>query len=378
MFLRRLSIRNFRNIRSVSLDDLATVNILYGENGSGKTSVLEAMNVLGLGRPFRRGAFRPVIREREDKMTVYGEMLEDTSNGGRPLSIGIERSRRGGSQIRIGAEANAKAGDLVDYLPLQVIGAQVFKLLEGGPVARREFMDWGVFHVEPQFRHDWRRFKRALTQRNIALRKDGVTAEELEPWSRECADASTAIDGQRRRWRQVFAPIFAPIVRELLRDDVGEVDLDYQSGWDPQTPLLEDYQRDWRRDVGRGHTRLGAHRADLGINVNGRPALEALSRGQQKLLTAALRLAQGALLRDQIGKCCLFLVDDLPAELDRERRRRFCGALERDGHQVFVSCIEEDGLSKLWANSSPRMFHVKQGHVMAVDRAAAAPIIRLA
>ena len=214
-------------------------------------------------------------------MTIFGEIAEDSpeSKDAQPLSVGVERSRRGECRIRIGSNANAKAGELVDYLPLQVIGAQVFQLLEGGPVARREFMDWGVFHVEPQFRHCWRRFRRALAQRNIALRKPGLSESELEPWSRQMAEAAGEINDMRRNWHQIFVPIFERIAAKLLEDDVEEIRLDYQCGWDVDIPLLEDYRRHWRRDQARGYTQRGAHRADLSVSVGGRQALNVLSRG---------------------------------------------------------------------------------------------------
>ena len=147
--LRKIKIHHVRNLKEVSLDDLGQVNVFYGRNGSGKTSVLEAIHLLGIARSFRGNSIRTLISHGESHCTVFGELFKPASGGVVPL--GVQREVSGELQIKIGGSPARGVAQLVEQFPLQVITTDSFDLLTGAPAGRRQFLDWGVFHVEHRF-----------------------------------------------------------------------------------------------------------------------------------------------------------------------------------------------------------------------------------
>jgi DNA replication and repair protein RecF len=358
MPIQQIQIQGIRNLGQITLDDCATINVLTGLNGSGKTSLLEAIYLLGHGRSFRSARLNPVINHLESRCVVYGKIRQPN---GELATAGISRSRGDIQTFKVNGMPATAASQLAEILPLQLIHAESFSLLEGGPKVRRQFLDWGVFHVEPSFLQLWRRTQKALKHRNALLRHGRINRSEMAPWEVELASCAEKIDVLRSRYINGLVPLFQAALEKLVTLDA--VTLGYKRGW-PDGSLQQSLLRDAGRDAQQGVTHSGPHRADLDIRVNGRPADEVLSRGQEKLLACALRLAQGALLHKITGKTCVYLVDDLPAELDVSKRQALCKELTRINSQVFVTATDAQSLEGCWSDSrSLRWFHVEHGHI---------------
>jgi DNA replication and repair protein RecF len=362
MSLVRLEITAVRNLRAVSLPGLEQTNILYGDNGSGKTSVLESIFLLGMARSFRSNQIKSIITHGSDRCTVFGEVAQ-ASGSIQPL--GVSRDLLGGLQAKIGGENLRSTSELAEQLPLQVINADSFNLLLGSPGHRRQFLDWGVFHVEHQFHGIWQRFQKALKQRNSLLRHAKITDEELSPWDRELSYAGEAVDEQRARYFAELDPLFQSLVPRLSPDLQG-VELRYRRGWDKKASLQDSLNGSAKADREQGFTHVGPQRADVKVSFEGYPASEILSRGQQKLVVCALKLAQGQLMSQRKGRSCLYLVDDLPAELDRKHSRRVAEMLVELETQVYVTCVDIKELAGSWPEEwmgQSAMFHVERGEV---------------
>jgi|TARA_A100001391_G_scaffold204298_2_gene199472 DNA replication and repair protein RecF len=264
--------------------------------------------------------------------------------------------------MRLDGEKVERVAQLAQALPLQLINPDAFRLLEGSPSARREFLDWGVFHVKHDFFDVWRRVRRALKHRNALLRHGKMDVQALNVWDREFAHWSERLDALRMEYMQALAPLFQATLAELI--DLPELTLRYQRGWDAKRPLGDVLAAGRDSDSHMGFTQTGPQRADLRIRLGRRPAVEVLSRGQQKLVVSALKLAQGRLLEEMNGRTCVYLIDDLPAELDGEHRRLFCQLLAGLECQVFVTCVEPETLDRVWLpNTDVRMFHVEHGRL---------------
>ncbi|MBP8202984.1 MAG: DNA replication and repair protein RecF, partial [Pseudomonas sp.] len=197
MALTRFTVAAVRNLHPVTLSPSPRINILSGDNGSGKTSLLEAIHLLGLARSFRSSRLLPVIQHELDECTVFGQVA--LVQGGQS-SLGISRNRLGELHIRIDGENVRSAAQLAETLPLQLINPDSFRLLEGVPKIRRQFLDWGVFHVEPRFLPAWQRLQKALRQRNSWLRRGTLDGAAQAAWDRELCLASDEIDGYRRSY----------------------------------------------------------------------------------------------------------------------------------------------------------------------------------
>jgi DNA replication and repair protein RecF len=360
-------------LQEVRLQDLQRVNVFFGCNGSGKTSVLESIHLLGMARSFRGSSNKSQITHEEHSCTVYGKTtlshpaigIESPSPGGLPL--GVQRNRVGEAQIKIGGKLVRSVAKLAEQLPLQVITADSFSLLTGSPAARRQFLDWGVFHVEQQFFGQWQRFQRSIKQRNNLLRRGKVSDQELAVWTRDLAQTGTAINEYRKNYFQTLSPLFKEIMARLA-PTLGALELRYQQGWDRHLSYAEAMQHGLSADLEQGYTHCGPQRADIRVICGGQVAAEILSRGQQKLVVCGLKLAQGQLMARQGRGTCTYLIDDLPSELDHKHSVLVCDLLASMEAQVFITCIDHQDIQSVWPETEEvAMFHVEQGTVRHVS-----------
>lgn len=364
MTLKRLLIQNLRNLSNVDISPSPDVNLFYGENGSGKTSILEAVNLLALGRSFRSHKHKALINYQQPSFTVFGKVLGQDHF---EVPIGINRTQEGEAFFKANGVNVPSAADLAIYLPAQVINSDTFLLLEGSPKVRRQFIDWLVFHVEPNFFPAWKAIQRCLKHRNSLLRRDRIDPFELATWDQELVGLTDTIHEFRTQCMAQFQETFAELLKEFI--NIDGIALGYYRGWDKDKAYSDVLTSGFERDKRQGFTQSGSHRADLKITVNGLDAAEVLSRGQQKLLVCALKIAQGYVFTRITGRKSIYLVDDLPAELDEKHRALLVHWLDTMGTQVFITGVEREMLASSWRDKTeitPKMFHVEQGRVTEV------------
>ncbi|PWG63389.1 DNA replication/repair protein RecF [Sediminicurvatus halobius] len=350
MALIRFEVQGFRNLEPTAVEFSPGVNVIHGANAAGKTSLLEAIHFLARARSFATTRVpRLVQRGRADGLWVRGEV--DVAGSVHRLGVGWREHR---VQVRLNGGDVGALSEAAWLLPVQVINTEAQRLLTDGPPVRRSFLNWGVFHVEHRFRDDWRRYQRALRQRNAALRVGD--ARLAAAWEPELASAGEAVDGARQRFLETLNGSF----QERAAAWLGGVPMGwrYRRGWSGEQGLAEALATGRERELQQGYTLYGPHRADLRLLAEGVDAAWRLSRGQQKLAVIALRLAEVDRLLSAGGARPLVLVDDLPAELDSAHRRRVLDALFGTQAQVFVTSIERDALPSL---PEARVFHVEHG-----------------
>ena len=350
-----LRIQNLRCLDLVELELTPGINVFLGNNGAGKTSVLEAAFLLSHAQSFRSGGKETLIRRGAGELSVYAELQH--ANGyinrlGLGCADGRWSARVDGNTVSLGQLVHACA--VVCFEP------GTHALVAGGGEHRRRFLNWGLFHVEPAFLDTWRRYERALKQRNKLLRSGQATDPPLfTPWERELAEAGTAIDQQRAAYLQRLQPLLQESTSKLL-PELGSLELRYRRGWpdtaDLQLALAE--QRD--RDGARGHTTLGVHRADWSLVFEGAPLREHLSRGQEKLAALACVLAQARLYALERAEWPVVCLDDFASELDEEHQEAVVAELMTAGAQVLLSGTR---VARSLSASSSSRFHVERGQV---------------
>ncbi len=281
------------------------------------------------------------------------------------MTFGVQRTRAKSPQIKINGQAVQSLAELAGYFPMQVMNAQSFGLIEGGPSERRQFVDWGVFHVEQSYISHWQRTKKCIRQRNSMLRHGKMAQDQaLGAWDRELVAHANTVDG----YRQHYLDRLWPVVEDTLTRFPGlpTVRYRYERGWPGGQGLDEALMASREKDLQRGFTSCGPHRAEIRFTVGDKVAAEVLSRGQIKALVSVLRLSQARLLADETGRRCLFLIDDLPAELDGQHQRWLGRQLEAVGAQAFITGIGYEDIAGLWSEETAvQMFHVEHGRLVA-------------
>ncbi|MBN3200379.1 DNA replication/repair protein RecF [Pectobacterium brasiliense] len=355
MALTRLLIKDFRNIEAADLALVPGFNFLVGANGSGKTSVLEAIYTLGHGRAFRSIQAGRVIRHDQPEFILHGR-IDGTET---ERSVGLSKNRQGDSKVRIDGSDGHKVAELAQLLPIQLITPEGFTLLNGGPKFRRAFLDWGCFHNEPGFFAAWSNMKRLLRQRNAALRQVSHYGQ-LRAWDQELVPLAERISEWRAQYSAAIANDIATTCTQFLPE--FSLSFSFQRGWDKESEYAELLERQFERDRMLGYTALGPHKADFRIRASGVAVEDMLSRGQLKLLMCALRLAQGEFLTRQNGLRCLYLIDDFASELDSTRRRLLAERLKATHAQVFVSAVSAEQIEDM-VGEKGKMFRVEQGKI---------------
>jgi DNA replication and repair protein RecF len=351
MGLERIEIEAFRCLSRVALDFDPHYNLFLGPNASGKTSLLEALFFLGRGRSFRGRQLEPLIQRGREEFRLVGQVRID----GVVTVLGV-RGRVRESEYRTGGTPAGSAAELAQYFAPSIIDPELHRLLEDGPHRRRRYLDWGVFHVEPGFLPLWRRYRQALKQRNSLLHQ-GAPARELAAWDPELSTSGEQLSALRQRYVGALAQALAPITRELLG---VEVELTYAPGWGSAHGLMAALTQSADRDRRLKTTHSGPHRADIVIEVGGLPARHRISRGQQKLLVAALILAQVELHAAQRPGRTALLLDDPAAELDGDNLRRLLARVRGLPVQLFVTGLTS-GPQEL--GQPGRRFHVEHGEI---------------
>jgi DNA replication and repair protein RecF len=354
----KLGIRNVRNLAEVDIEPSLNLNIIHGKNASGKTSILESIYYLGRARSFRSNRLDRVMRKGAEEITIFGSLHNPH---GSPIPLGLERSSKK-LTIKINGEKVSTISELVSVLPIQIIHPNSHRLMEEGPKYRRQFLDWGVFHVEHDVFHVWKRFQRAMKQRNAALRgNDKGLSKGI--WDSEVIECTRLIDNHRKQYVGKLVHILPRYLGAIVGDLPLEVN--YNPGWQVNEEYADVLKKALSRDRELGYTSRGPHRADLEFKIDGIPALDFVSRGQQKILVSALMLAQAGLFTEVTGKRCVLLIDDIAAELDQEHRERLLGVISELNVQTFITVIDPSSLP-LEDLEDKKMFHVERANVQEV------------
>ena len=324
--LTKLSIQNFRNCSHAQFELASGLNLIVGDNAAGKTSLIEAIWMLATGRSFRSQKSSHLIQHGAESSTIFCETAS-SHNSDERNKIGIQKSLTN-TVLRLNGENLKSQGPIAKLLPIQLLTPESHKLLEEGPKARRQFMDWGCFHQNEMFMKHWRQYQKALKQRNHALKKR-LPQAQVQLWDEVLVENALKIDEIRQNYIQELAPYLITFCQALMPEIESEVVCQYRQGWPKSTEDLRLlFTSNYIKDSQLGHTQYGSHRADIRFKFNNQEAINTLSRGQQKLFVCALLLAQASLHEKIVNEPVIMLIDDLPAELDKVHRLKLLELLQ--------------------------------------------------
>ncbi|PID60496.1 MAG: DNA replication/repair protein RecF [Gammaproteobacteria bacterium] len=335
MHLEALDIRSFRNIDDCSIEPHPDFNLITGGNGAGKSSLLEAIQCLSTGHTFRTRKPRELISRGADSLSLIARLRQ--AHTGAEHRCGVERFRDGRVELRLDYEPVQQLAEITRLLPVKAITPDSLKLLLEGPDERRQFLDWGLFHVEPSFLSHWRQYRRALVQRNQLLR-DQAPVREIESWNEPLAISGEALNRLRMEYTErLTAAIKTRVANAGLR---FHVELHYRQGWTRERSLVDLLSENLEQHRRLRTTSDGPHRAELQVQTDGVPVRQVLSRGELKSLVYVLQLAQLGLLHEATGQHAVVLCDDLGSELDDTHLHALLAQLRSLGSQIFLASID--------------------------------------
>ena len=356
MRLIRLRVAGLRCLDEVSLALAPGLNVIVGGNGAGKSSLIEAVHLMAYGRSFRGRVRDGLVRTGQSHLEIYTEWQE----GPAVHRAGMRHSGQDW-QARLDGEPTQRLSDLCAQVAAITFEPGSHALLGGSGEQRRRFLDWGLFHVEPDFLAGWRRYTRALKQRN-ALLKSRPSGRALDPWDHEMAAAGEILTRQRQTYVAALEPGLERAAQAFL-PELGRPQLDFQPGWKQAELGLADallLARD--RDLAMGFSTTGPHRADWRLGFATLPGREALSRGQEKLAALACLMTQAEQHAHRRGGWPVICLDDLASELDRNHQRQVLEWIRACGAQVLLTGTEvPESVQSL--GFPYRLFHVEQGLV---------------
>jgi DNA replication and repair protein RecF len=350
MILSELRIHHLRNISFAQLKLNARFNFICGPNGSGKTSVLEALYLLSCGHSFRSREISPIIAHHEQALTVFAKSFDQET-------ISIKKSCSGPTQVKLNNLFCSSASQLAYALPCQIIYSDIFQIIDAGPSIRRNLLDWGLFHVKHNYFSVWKEYYKVLKHRNALLKQHSPYAHFV-PWDKQLSQLANQLHMLREDYFTQWEIEFTKVLIQL--SDI-ECTLKYFKGWDKKNSG-NDFEHilahGFEMDRQKLYTQHGAHQADIIIETHNSKAKRILSRGQQKIILISLKLAQANLLNQD----CLYLIDDLPAELDVIHQKKLIQYfLNRKGQYVITSTLNMDYLISEINNESKHCYEINDG-----------------
>lgn len=365
MLLRSLEVSHVRNLQSFRLTPHPSTNFIIGSNGSGKTSLLEAIHILSSGRSFRTPMAKKIVSHGSQELVVFGEIDIGTEH---LVKAGIRKDVEGSTLIRIDGVRHERMSDLALLLPTLALDASAFELVDGGPAERRQLLDWGLFHVEHQFHEAWKAYQVAVKQKSNLLRagNPGEAFKQIPYWNIQQAHWGNLVHQARTRYMETLQQALALTLQQYVAD--ADISVEYRAGWSTQqhASLQDCLEAHVTSEIEKQVCGYGPHRADLQIYWNGVLARDICSRGQKKLVLYAVRLAQVMTLYRLRNIAPVLLLDDIPAELDSRNLEKIARFLSDYPCQTFITAIDAAALGRGLLDHFREhcMFHVEHGQLI--------------
>lgn len=376
MLLEALRLRDFRNLECVQLTPDRRFNIITGQNGQGKTNLLEAIYLLSAVKSFRgQSTNRNLVRFGADETLLEARVRR----GGHSRRIQINISP-GGKKVALDGQSVRNLSEFFGTLNVVVFGPDDIGVLKGSPSGRRRFVDRAIFNAHPAYATESTHYEDVLQHRNALLKQSSLDRELLSVYNDQFAQWGAKILRRRIDFIEHFRPVFQPIFEAVFGAEL-EADIGYDATWmagriDAEKALSDDQylttlvaqslQRTADEERERGYTVVGPHRDDLDTTLNGRDVRAFGSQGQTRAFILAMKIAEITYLEQRYHFAPILLLDDVSSELDRQRNRHLFSFLtDRCRGQVFITTTHRDYI--LLEDEQSSLFCVDDGQVTEAD-----------
>jgi DNA replication and repair protein RecF len=350
LFLKHLSLKNYRNYERETIEFANNVNIILGENAQGKTNMMEAIYVLAMAKSHRTTNDKDLIRWDEDYAKIEGKAMK--KNGALSLELIISKK---GKKAKCNHIEQQRLSQYVGHLNIVMFAPEDLNLVKGSPQVRRRFIDMEIGQVSPVYIHDLSQYQKLLQQRNHYLKMLQTREQQdetiLDILTEQLIPLAAKITLKRYEFLLLLEKWAAPIHREIRRG-LETLQIQYRPSVDVSekielSRIIEAYSEKFatikEREIQRGMTLAGPHRDDISFSVNGKDVQTFGSQGQQRTTALSVKLAEIELIFSEIGDYPILLLDDVLSELDDFRQTHLLDTI-RQKVQTFVTTTSIDGI----------------------------------
>lgn len=352
MFLTKLSLNHFRCYQSLEQTFTQPTTIIDGDNGRGKTALIEAIYWQSTGRSFRHHKNINLIQHKENQLSVYSEYL--TTSNQSIQKLGVSYSRNQQKTIKCNGELIRRQTDIAQRFPVIAIDPSSFLWIDHSPSFRRSYLDWLVFHVEPHYLPLWKQTQKVQQHINQLLRKGNTN--ELGLWQQKYCELAERTHSFRQQIVKRIQQRFKQLIPSFL-PELKALRIDYKKGWsgdDLNSELItkQDYH------LKQGYINVGVHKADLVCSINQQSAQVFLSRGQKKLIAVIMYLIFIDVFEEQQQQSPVICLDDIDSELDQHALQKLANYLQKKQRQLFITAVNGQVIQNYF--NAYEVFHVKQ------------------
>jgi len=363
MKLIKLKMSCFRNLKNLELAPSAKFNVFYGNNGQGKTNLLESIYLLATMKSFKQAKNTELISFGAEFALIKGVVERDLVK--REISLLLEKQ---GKKAKIDAKLATRVDDFFGNLNVVIFTPEETAMVRGAPELRRRYLDRAVFTCDLGYLAAYHDYAKLLRQRNALLRSNEISG--LEVWTEQLAQAAVLVVARRRAYLDEIGKLLQLFYTEISGNDES-VQLEYrlhgmdQKAYDedPKRTLLAAFKAHAQEERRRGSTALGPHRDDLHFGLNGRGARQYASQGQQRSLVLALKMAEIEFIKNRFAAPPVLLLDDMTSELDRERNFNLMEFFKKREMQVFITTTALQNVA-LEGMENNRTFQLSEGKII--------------
>ncbi len=369
MRLQRLSLLNFRNYKEAKIELTDGVHVIHGENGAGKTTILEAIYYLALTKSFRTTVDKHIISNQEKMFRIQGDFI---TNQGQKIQSAIAYASESGKQLTVNKQKAQKFSEYIGEIPLVLLYPADLNISQGSPLQRRRFLDILLSQSSKLYLHHLMQYNRSLRQRNQLLQQENCDPQLLASWEENLISHGTEIIAKRSETVEHLSQLAKQLYQDLS-SKTDKIKIIYQSNVAKRSSEnnLESLEAAYRqqfeqkraREIAYGTTLIGPHRDDLLFLINGHPMKAYASQGEHKTFVIALKLAEFTYLQQQRSQSPILLFDDIFGELDANRIQQMLQQLSDIG-QVFITTTSRNFFDKLQSSETPiHYYQVQNGGI---------------
>ncbi|MFK8012256.1 MAG: DNA replication/repair protein RecF [Marinicellaceae bacterium] len=355
MYIKKLKIHDLRNITNTEFEFSKKINIFHGSNGSGKTSILEAIYFLSSGKSFRKGNFKNLINFNASSCTVFLECFNTQINDINSHTIAINKKKNGQWKGQHNGNKINSQSVITNLLPVVAIDPEVYRLVDFGPLYRRNFLDWLVFHVKHDYLLLWKKVNKCVKQLNT-LYKNKAPSAEINLWEKTFINFSHELNSIREHFFYKIKPNILKLSLHMQKE-INDLNLEFKKGWSINLSLEQQLEEDRLNNLKYGQLQHGPHKMDIKIFTGKHPASQTLSRGQKKILSITFYMAYIDLLLNESTKKPILCLDDFDAEIDKKKLSKAALFFKEKDTQIFITSVQKKKISKVFPEAE--LFHVE-------------------